>query len=147
MVESSTRELNEVGLLKPNPLGLHDMLGNVAELTMEPFRLDRVGRPHGRAGGFIKRGGDYRTPLAALHSGLREEFVPLDKAGARREPTTGFRLALVAPALTGLDQLAEVRKDWATLAAQQSQKEALGRDQSDPVAEAKVLAEAANRRR
>ncbi len=143
-VESSNRELNEVGLLKPNPLGLHDMLGNAAELTMDPFRLDRVGRPHGRAGGFIKRGGDYRTPLAALHSGLREEFVPIDKAGARREPTTGFRLALVAPALTGLDQLAEVRKEWAQLAAQQSQKESLGRDQSDPVAEAKVLAEGAD---
>jgi hypothetical protein len=143
-VESSNRELNETGLLKPGPLGLHDMLGNAAELAMEPFRLDRVGRPHGRAGGFIKRGGDYRTPLATLHSGLREEFVPIDKVGARREPTTGFRLALVAPALTGLDQLAEVRKDWAKLAAQQNEEEALGRDQSDPVAEAKVLAEGAD---
>jgi formylglycine-generating enzyme required for sulfatase activity len=143
-VESSNRELNEVGLLKPNPLGLHDMLGNAAELTIDPFRLDRVGRPHGRAGGFVKRGGDYRTPLAMLHAGLREEFVPIDKAGARREATTGFRLALVAPVLTGLDELAEVRKDWAKLAAQESQQEALGRDQSDPVAEAKVLAEGAS---
>jgi hypothetical protein len=57
-VDSSNRELNVIGLLKPNPLGLHDTLGNVAELTLEPFRLDRVGRPHGRAGGFVKRGGD-----------------------------------------------------------------------------------------
>jgi formylglycine-generating enzyme required for sulfatase activity len=140
-VDSSNRELNVIGLLKPNPLGLHDMPGNVAELTLEPFRLDRVGRPHGRAGGFVKRGGDYRTPLSAIHSGLREEFAPLDKRGARRESATGFRLALVAPALTDLGQLAQIRKDWAELAAAEKEEDSLGRDQADPVAEAKVLAD------
>ena len=33
-----------VGLLAPDKLGLHDMLGNVAEMVAEPYRLTRGGR-------------------------------------------------------------------------------------------------------
>ncbi|SNB55704.1 Formylglycine-generating enzyme, required for sulfatase activity, contains SUMF1/FGE domain [Arboricoccus pini] len=142
--ESSNRQLNVTGLLKPNPLGLYDMLGNVAELTMDPFRLDRVGRPHGRAGGFVKRGGDYRTPLEQISSGSREEFSPTDQKGSRREPTTGFRLALVAPSLTSRAELQQVQADWTKLAQTPPEQEDLGRDQADPVAEAKTLAEHAD---
>ena len=141
-VESANRELNVTGLLQPNPLGLHDMLGNVAELTLEPFRFVLVDRVHGRAGGFVKRGGDYRTAIAAMHSGLREEFAPLGRRGLRREPTTGFRLALVASALTSREMIATLRDDWRDLAAEVEAEAAVGEERADPVAEARTLAEA-----
>ncbi|MCW5699652.1 MAG: SUMF1/EgtB/PvdO family nonheme iron enzyme, partial [Rhodospirillales bacterium] len=48
--ESSNRTLQFGGLLKPNPLGLHDILGNVDEIVLEPFRLNRLDRLHGQAG-------------------------------------------------------------------------------------------------
>lgn len=139
--DSSNNQLNVTGLLKPNPLGLYDMLGNVAEMTIDPFRLDRVGRPHGRAGGFVKRGGDYRTPLDQISSGLRAEFSPLDQKGVRREATTGFRLVLVAPSLTSRAELKDIQDAWAKLASAPPPEEDLGRDLADPVAEAKNLAE------
>ena len=34
--ESANNELNAIGLLKPNPLGLHDMLGNAGEFVLDP---------------------------------------------------------------------------------------------------------------
>ena len=42
-----------IGLLAPDKLGLHDMLGNVAEMVAEPYRLTRGGRSGGRAGGLV----------------------------------------------------------------------------------------------
>lgn len=135
--------LEVVGLLEPNPLGLHDMHGNAAELVEGMFSLDRVGRPHGAAGGYVKRGGDFRTRLAQIHSGLREEFIPVGSSGARREPTTGFRLALVAPVLPDRDRLEAARTSWPDLA--QSVEVRLGQERADPRAELKTLAEFASR--
>ncbi len=89
-----------IGQTLPNPLGLHDMLGNVAELMLEPYRLNRVGRPHGQAGGFVYRGGHYQQPPEDLRSTLRVELSPFDaRTGrARRLPQVGFRLVIAAPA-------------------------------------------------
>lgn len=143
--ESANRQLNPSGLLAPNPLGLHDMLGNVAELVEGPFRLARIGRAHGRAGGHIKRGGDYRTPLARIHSGLREEFAPADARGLRREATTGFRLALSAPAITDRAELAAITAAWADLAKLDAATAAAttpAPEQASPVEEARALAAA-----
>lgn len=141
-VESANRDLNVTGLLRPNPLGLHDVLGNVAEFTLDPFRFVLVDRAHGRAGGFVKRGGDYRTALSDIHSGLREEFAPLGRRGLRREPTTGFRLALVAAALTSREMIASLRDEWQELAAAIESEATIGDERADPVAEARTLAEA-----
>jgi len=97
---SSDGRLQPVGLLAPDALGLHDMFGNAAEMMLEPFRLNRVGRPHGQAGGVILRGGDYRTPEAALRSSLRVEIPPFDAATGQPNalPTMGLRLVIAAPA-------------------------------------------------
>ena len=51
--------VSQVGQRLPNPLGLYDMLGNAGQMMLDPYRLNRVGRPHGQAGGIAVRGGDY----------------------------------------------------------------------------------------
>lgn len=131
--------LELAGLLKPNPLGLHDMHGNASELVQGTFRLSRVGREHGSAGGYVKRGGSYLSRLEQTHSGLREEFAPLSDRGLRREPTTGFRLALVAPVLPDRARLEQARAQWASLA--EAEKVTLGDERADPRAELRTLAE------
>jgi len=127
-----------VGAFKPNPLGLHDMLGNVAELTHGLFHMRHVGRPHGRAGGYVKRGGDYFHKLQELHSALRYEFTPLSGDALRREPTTGVRFALAAPALPSQERIAAARAAWPKLAA--SRDVELGAGQADPRGELRTLA-------
>jgi hypothetical protein len=133
--DSANNELNAIGLLKPNPLGLHDMLGNAGEFVLDPFRLNKLSRLHGQAGGQTVKGGDYRTPAADIRSAARQEFAPVDKKGERRSATTGFRLALVSPSLPSPQRLAQIRTDWAALPTTGT---AL---QDDPVKEVEALAQ------
>lgn len=85
-----------VGSLKPGPLGLHDMLGNVAEWVIEPYRLSVVGRAHGQPGGAVARGGHFLTAEEQLRSSLREEYPPFNpRSGAPLAlRMVGFRVAL-----------------------------------------------------
>ncbi|MCV6627120.1 MAG: formylglycine-generating enzyme family protein, partial [Cellvibrionaceae bacterium] len=61
--DSTGGELQSIGTLKANPLGLHDMLGNAWEMIGSPFALVRHGRLHGQAGGLVRRGGGANWPL------------------------------------------------------------------------------------
>jgi formylglycine-generating enzyme required for sulfatase activity len=108
-----------VGQLRPNPLGLHDMLGNVAEMVLEPYRMNRVGRPHGHAGGLVIRGGYYSTPIDEIRSSLREEMPPFDASTGRatRTPQVGFRLALSVTATTSVPQTEAVKRAFAAEAS------------------------------
>lgn len=133
--DSANNELNAIGLLKPNPLGLHDVLGNVGEFVLDPFRLNKLSRLHGQAGGQLVKGGDYRTPAAELRSAARIEFAPVDAKGERRSPTTGFRLALVPPSLPSAGRLTAIRTAWAELPSSAVPP------QDDPVKEAEALAQ------
>ncbi|WP_049976223.1 SUMF1/EgtB/PvdO family nonheme iron enzyme [Azospirillum sp. B506] len=135
--ESANNELNAIGLLKPNPLGLYDMLGNAGEFVLDPFRLNKLSRLHGQAGGQTVKGGDFRTPLADIRSAAREEFVPTDKRGERRSPSTGFRLALAAPSLPSTQRIGAVRKAWEELP--KAAAAAIAGPQDDPVKEVEVL--------
>lgn len=96
---SSGNRVNPIGRLEPNPLGLFDILGNVSEWALDPYRLNKVGRPHGQAGGEVVRGGDYRTDESRIRSSLREEVPPFAPDGQpTRSSSIGFRpvLAMVA---------------------------------------------------
>jgi formylglycine-generating enzyme required for sulfatase activity len=95
--------LQAIGLLKPNLFGLHDMLGNVDEIVFDLYHLrhQREYAPHGEAGGYVLRGGNYRTKREELSAAQRTE-EPFYKDGKLNpgKPTAGFRLVLSAPVTT-----------------------------------------------
>ena len=105
----------QVGRLKPNPLGLYDMLGNVQQMTLDPFRLNRVGRFQGQAGGVVVRGGDYTTPPATLDTAMRQEIPPFDARTGQPTvlPTVGFRFVLSAPSVGSLPETEAARTAFA----------------------------------
>lgn len=111
---SSNNEINFIGLLDDNPLLLHDILGNVEEMVLEPFRVNRVGRPHGQVGGFVGRGGSYITSSEALSTAARTEYSYFDERSgeALRLPFLGFRVALSAPVLASHQRIDRMREDW-----------------------------------
>ena len=113
--QSSNGKLQLTGLLKPNPLGLHDMLGNVNEMMLEPFRVNKLNRLHGQAGGMVVRGGDYQTPQAQLRTSTRKELPYYQNTIQNQAKTTGIRLVLVAPTLTSRDRIKAIEKEWLQL--------------------------------
>lgn len=113
--QSANGKLQLSGLLQPNPLGLHDMLGNVDEMVFEPFRLNKLDRDHGQAGGFVVRGGNYLSNQSDIRSSQRKEIDYYDTNGARTSKTTGFRLALVSTTLTSRERINSIEKSWKNL--------------------------------
>ena len=114
---ASDGQAQQVGTLLPNPLGLYDMLGNVEQWVLEPYRLNRVGRLQGMPGGLVARGGSYATPLEELRTSMRSEIPPFD--AAKKAPTrlsfVGFRVALSATAGGGLQDVAKLRQAFDAL--------------------------------
>lgn len=138
--ESSNNRLNAVGLLKPNPLGLYDMLGNAGEFVLDPFRLNKHSRLHGQAGGQTVKGGSFRSASADVRSAARSEYVPISQTGERRDPAVGLRLVVVPASLPSPARLQNVRTLWESLTqADPAASQAL----ADPVKEVEALAKAA----
>ncbi|MDP2243531.1 SUMF1/EgtB/PvdO family nonheme iron enzyme [Pseudomonas sp.] len=113
--QSANGQLQLGGLLKPNPLGLHDMLGNADEMMFEPFRLNKLDRQHGQAGGYVVRGGNYLTAQAELRTALRKEEPYYTAQGQVKNKTSGLRLALVSQTLTSRERVASIEKSWQKL--------------------------------
>jgi hypothetical protein len=109
---SANNRLQFTGLLQPNPLGLHDILGNVDEIVLDPFHLNRGGRWHGQAGGFVVRGGNYLTSAQDIRTSYRQEIAHFRNGAPNRVRTIGFRLAISAPVLTSRERLAEIDAAW-----------------------------------
>lgn len=122
-----------IGQLLPNPLGLYDILGNVGEFILEPYRLNRVGRPHGHAGGPIVKGGDYGGQPDELRTSQRVELPPFNAQTkqATRRPQVGFRVAISVAATTSLPQTQELRSAFAR--EMQDRQSAVG-SEGDPQA-------------
>ncbi len=109
---SSHGKMKSIGLLKPNPLGLHDMLGNVQEMTASQYQFRYY---EGRSGGFTSRGGSYIMNEEKLLSAQRqEEPYYLLRRGNEIKPnakiTLGMRLTLSAPLLTDRETIAEIEE-------------------------------------
>lgn len=101
-----------VGLKAPNRLGLYDVLGNAAEIVLDPFRIVRHGRLHGQAGGYVVRGGHAKTRESRIRLAHRQEFPLFDAAGESRAETNGMRLAIGAPVIVSESRAAAIRESW-----------------------------------
>ena len=85
--------MREVGALKANAFGLHDMLGNVWEWTEDSYRADAYARhalynPKAEAAGGprVIRGGSFRTEWIQTRCAMRGRYAPaetLDTIGMR----------------------------------------------------------------
>ncbi|MAU62607.1 MAG: hypothetical protein CMI62_17970 [Parvibaculum sp.] len=134
--QSAGGKLRPVGLLKPNPLGLYDMLGNASEITFDLFHLNRRGRLHGQSGGFVSKGGDIATSQKEMRSSLRNEnqFFDSRTGGALKVANMGVRFVLSVPVVVSADRLQAIQSEWKALPApdleadaSSAQREALAR--------------------
>lgn len=113
---SSHNKVQPVGKLRPNPLGLHDMLGNVREMTLSQYHIEYY---QGRSGGFAARGGHFLVAEKDMACALRTEepyYLGSADKGMRPnvKPTMGLRLVLSAPVLTDRDSIAAIEDAWET---------------------------------
>ncbi|MGE4293849.1 MAG: formylglycine-generating enzyme family protein [Desulfovibrio sp.] len=111
---SSHNKLKASGLLEPNVLGLHDMLGNVSEMTQSLYRIEYY---QGRPGGFVARGGHFLTSENMLRSSLRTEepfYIGSRAKGFKpnAKPTMGFRLTLSSVIYTDRAALKDLEFAW-----------------------------------
>ena len=110
--QSSNDKVKPIGKKKPNPLGLHDMLGNVAEFTSTLYAIEYY---QGRVGDATIRGGDFYSDQEDLRSSLRNEF-PLYNAEQdyqpRRSGQVGLRLALASPITVNAFKGKEMEAAW-----------------------------------
>jgi len=123
--ESAEGRVRPLGVLAPNPAGVHDILGNLEEIVLEPFQLRRLDRAHGQRGGYVVRGGSVHSSAAEIRSSLRREVPLYDKRGVVSTADTGFRVVLSTPVLTGAERLAAVRDAWSKLGTDLAQDPAL----------------------
>lgn len=91
-LETSGNKIQESGYLKPNALGLYDMLGNVEEITSSLYGPQYL---HGRFGQLTIRGGNFSNNSKYLSASHRTEYFPYRSDGSiRTEKKVGFRLVL-----------------------------------------------------
>ena len=113
--DSANGKLQPIGLLNPNPLGLYDILGNVDEIVFDLFQLTKHSRPHGQAGGYVARGGNYQTSPEQIRTATRNEASFFQDMVLRRSPTTGFRVAVAGPVIVSPAKLKQIETEWAAL--------------------------------
>lgn len=109
---SSKGKLKAVGLLKPNPLGIYDMLGNVSEMADGHYQVEYS---QGRSGGLVIRGGEYLTEEKDMMASLRTEvpWVFEDDGSAYRSSKVGFRLVLGSMVGTSPSAIDALNDAWA----------------------------------
>ncbi|KAG1250143.1 hypothetical protein G6F66_015401 [Rhizopus arrhizus] len=81
------------------------MLGNADEMIFESFRLNKLDRQHGQAGGFIGRGGNYLTPQPDMRTASRREqpyYSATSAAASQASPAAGSRASNRARTVTRL---------------------------------------------
>lgn len=99
---SADGKLRQIGLLKPNLLGLYDVLGNADEIVFDLFHLrhQRAESLHGETGGYIVRGGNYQDNKASLYSAKREEVPFYQDGKINKSSAVGFRVVVASSVIT-----------------------------------------------
>lgn len=109
---SSNDKVKRVGRKNPNPLGLHDMLGNVAEMTCSQYSVEYY---QGRVGGMVTRGGHFFTNEDKIRASARDElpvYNPEDGYKPRRMETLGLRLVLSSPIFVNPHIYQQMEAEW-----------------------------------
>ncbi|MDI2090192.1 formylglycine-generating enzyme family protein [Commensalibacter oyaizuii] len=112
--ELANGQVQTVGAMKPNPLGLYDMLGEVGQMMQDYYHLNRVGRLHGQTGGIIVKGGNYTFNPSDLNTALREE-IPLYDSNTNaptKLATMGFRVVIAGPSLGSLQETTQADNEF-----------------------------------
>jgi len=112
---SSENAPTRIGRYRPNPLGIYDTIGNVAEITLDSFKMTLAGRLHGAPGGYVRKGGGFMSGPESILPGSREEVAYFVKDGPTRARDTGFRLVLSAINTPGGPRYQALRQEWAKL--------------------------------
>ena len=102
-----------VGSRRPNPLGLYDMAGNVAEMVQDSFRFSLGGRLHGSAGGFVRKGGGFVSAETDIMPGSREEVAFFNERGPVTARDLGFRVVLSGINTPGGNRPDALKAAWA----------------------------------
>jgi hypothetical protein len=87
-------------------------VGNVAEMTFDPFKMTVGNRLHGAAGGFVRKGGSFRSHPDEIQPGRRLERALFYRNGPATSNDMGFRLALSAVAAPGGTRFKELADEW-----------------------------------
>lgn len=108
-----------IGSRNANPLGLHDTLGNVREMTDGFFRLSIADmqsgvvrrRLHGAAGGILVKGGGFRSDAAGVAPGRRDEVPLYTASGPSRPEDLGMRVVLSGINIPNAERLELLRRE------------------------------------
>jgi formylglycine-generating enzyme required for sulfatase activity len=102
--DNSSKKTHPVGQKKPNPWGLYDMHGNVAEWCQDVYgkgyyQVSPEKNPHGPADGkeYVLRGGSWKSPAVALRSSYRLGDNPGFSDACLARDAIGFRCVRKAP--------------------------------------------------
>ena len=101
-----------LGSLRPNPLGLYDTAGNVAEMALEMFHFSVGGRLHGSAGGFLRKGGGFSSGDGEVKPGRREEVAFYTAKEATHARDLGLRLVLSGIDTPDGGRLQTLQTEW-----------------------------------
>ena len=96
-----------IGTLKPNALGLFDMLGNVQEMMGGSYAPTAGGRIMGGGGGFSVRGGSYRSPKSEIkvYTRMERQIINPSTGEDNRSNDTGARFVISLAINQSLDQV------------------------------------------
>ena len=138
---NAKHQLRPIGLRKADVHGLHDLFGNVQEITSGLFRPEIW---QGKPGGASVRGGSVSTPQNDLRSSLRAELdvyawnAETQIMEERRSFNTGARLAIGANVVVSTTQRAEIEQEYQAYHQDLRRTMPVGRTLDNLVAQATV---------